>query len=171
MKVNGYRLQHALRELEHAREVAAQQFNDNILQFASATDNLPLPEVFARFTRLEKLIARLQTAQTTYNLAVTVTVLGESMPLLQAVKLVGGAGRAEKMWRETVKGKKNDRYSYSEATRNKDAEYAQRAVTVDEAMKHAQHAARVASALREAIQVGNATEVELEGLDEASLAP
>lgn len=172
MKVNGYRLQHALRELEHSREVAAQQFNDNILQFASASDNLSLPDVFARFTRLENQIARVQTAQTQYNLSVQVTVLGETMPLLQAVKLVGGAGRAEKMWRDTVKGKKNDRYSYGNTDqRSKDAEYAVRSVSVDEAMKHAQHAARIASALREAIQVGNATEIELDGLDEASLVP
>jgi hypothetical protein len=75
------------------------------------------------------------------------------------------------MWRETVKGKKNDRYSFSDASRTKDTEYAVRSISVEEAMKHAQHAARVASALREAIQVGNATEIELDGLDEASLVP
>jgi hypothetical protein len=169
MKTNGYRLQHALRELEHAREVAASQFNENVTQFASAGEKVALPEVFARFTRLEKQIASVQTAQTTYNLGVEVNVLGEKMPLLQAVKLVGGAGRAEKMWRDTVKGKK-DRYAYNADQRSKDTEYAERAIPVEEAMKHAQHAARIASALREAIQVGNATEIEL-SLDEASLLP
>lgn len=171
MKVTGYRLQHALRELEHAREVAAQQFNDNILQFKSAADNMELPLVFARFTRLEKQIAKAQTAQTRYNLSVAVNVLGEDMSLLQAVKLVGGAGRAEKMWRDTVKGKKTDRYGYNNDQRTAGTEYAERSVPVDDAMKHAQHAARIASALREAIQVGNATELEIEGLDEASLVP
>lgn len=169
MKVNGYRLQHALRELEHAREVAASQFSENMMQFKSAIDNIDIRDAFARFTTLEKKIAETQTAQTQYNLNVTVNVLGKDMPLLQAVKLVGGAGRAEKMWRDVVKGNKRDRFSYGQDHRQKDTEYAVRSVEPAEAMKHAQQAARIASALREAIQVGNSTEVEVEGLDEASL--
>jgi hypothetical protein len=172
MKVNGYRLQHALRELEHAREVAASQFSDNVLQFKSAENPVDIRQVFARFTTLEKKIAETQTAQTQYNLNVQVNVMGKEMPLLQAVKLVGGAGRAEKMWRDTVKGKKNDPYGrYAADQRNKDTEYAVLSVVQDEALKHAQQASRIASALREAIQVGNATEVEVEGLDETSLTP
>src|SRR5208283_3352957 len=171
MKVNGYRLQHALRELEHAREVAASQFADNVLQFKSAENPLDIRQVFARFTTLEKKIAETQTAQTQYNLNVQVNVMGKEMPLLQAVKLVGGAGRAEKMWRDTVKGKKNDRYGFQADQRQKDTEYAVLSVAQDEALKHAQQASRIASALREAIQVGNATEVEVEGLDETSLTP
>lgn len=171
MKVNGYRLQHALRELEHAREVAASQFADNVTQFKSTENKLDIRQVFAQFTTLEKKIAETQTAQTQYNLNVTVNVMGKEMPLLQAVKLVGGAGRAEKMWRDAVKGKKQDRYGFQQDQRQKDVEYAVLSVEPAEALKHAQQASRIASALREAIQVGNATEVEVEGLDETSLTP
>jgi hypothetical protein len=162
MKITGYKIQHKLKELEEAKEVTAQQFNDGILQFASQAEKTDIREVFARYTSLERNIAALQTLQAQYNLQVNVSVLGETMPLHQAVKLVGGAGRSQKMWKEVVKGKKNARYSFSEPDgRNKDTEYASRSVPMEEALKHSQHASRLAGSLREAIQVGNATEIEL----------
>lgn len=164
MKVTGYKLQHSLRELEQARELAAQQFGENIMQFESQEDKLELPEVFARFTSLEKKIAQLQVEQARYNLAVTVNVLGESMSLHQAIKLVGGAGRAEKMWRDVVKGNRVSRLYGGDTTRSKDQEYAKRSVSIADAVGQSKHASRVASALRQAIQLGNATEVELESL-------
>lgn len=161
MKITGYKLQHAIRELEQAREVAAQQFADNIMQFESQDDKQELPEVFARFTTLEKKIAQLQVAQANYNLAVQVNVLGEIMPLHQAVKLIGGAGRSEKMWRDVVKGQRTNKYYSPENTRSKDQEYAKRSISVTDAVGAAKHSAKVASALRQAIQLGNATEIEL----------
>jgi hypothetical protein len=171
MNVNGYALQHAIRELESAREVAAQQFGSNILQFESSEEKLELPEVFARFTSLENKIAQVQCAQARYNLAVKVDVLGQNMSLHQAVKLVGGAGRAEKMWRTVVKGgdQTNSRYYSQETSRTKENEYAKRSVSVIDALAHAKHAAKLASALRQAIQLGNATDINLEGLDAATL--
>jgi len=171
MKVTGYRIQHALRELEASRELAHQQFTENVMQFESQEDKLELPEVFARFTTLERKIAKLQIQQATYNLAVQVEVLGSTMSLHEAVKLVGGAGRAEKMWRDVVKGNasKSNRYSYGSETRSKDQEYAKRSISVSDALGHAKLASKTAGALRQAIQVGNATEVELEGLDPALL--
>jgi hypothetical protein len=171
MKINGYVLQHAIRELESAREVAAQQFASNILQFESQEDKLELPEVFARFTTLESKIAQVQCAQARYNLAVQVEVLGQAMSLHQAVKLVGGAGRAEKMWKTVVKGgeQTNHRYYSQETSRTKENEYAKRSISVANALAHAKHAAKLASALRQAIQLGNATDLDLEGLDAATL--
>ncbi len=170
MKVTGYRIQHALRELEAARELAHQQFVENVMQFESQEDKLELPEVFARFTALERKIARLQIFQANYNLAVQVNVGSETMSLHEAVKLVGGAGRAEKMWRDVVKGKTANPYSrFSEGTRSKDQEYAKRSVSVNEALGHAKLASKTAAALRQAIQVGNATELDLEGLDASLL--
>lgn len=169
MKVSGYKIQHKLKELEQLREVSSQQFQDNIMQFESSDEKLELPEVFAKYTALEKRIARLQAAQTRYNLAITVEVLGEQMPMLEAVKLVGGAGRSEKMWKDVVKGNKNRHHMYVEQTRSKDQEYAKRAVSVNEAVGFAQQATAVAGALRQAIQVGNATEIELD-LDETLFA-
>lgn len=169
MKVTGYRIQHALRELEAARELAHQQFTENVMQFDSQEDKLELPEVFARFTTLERKVAQLQIQQATYNLAVKVEVLGSTMTLHEAVKLVGGAGRAEKMWRDVVKGnKQSNRYGLAD-TRSKDQEYAKRSISVADALGHAKLAARTASALRQAIQIGNATELDLAGLDPSLL--
>lgn len=171
MKVTGYRIQHALRELEAARELAHQQFTENVMQFDSQEDKLELPEVFGRFTTLERKIAQLQIQQATYNLGVQVQVGSETMSLHEAVKLVGGAGRAEKMWKDVVKGNKSSssRYNFTPETRSKDQEYAKRSISVADALGHAKLAARMASSLRQAIQVGNATEVDLPGLDPSLL--
>jgi hypothetical protein len=169
VKVTGYKIQHKLRELEQLKEVAVQQFNENILQFQSQNEKLELPEIFATYTVLEKRIAKLQEAQTMYNLAVNVNVLGESMTLLNAVKLVGGAGRAEKMWKDVIKGARSVRHMFSEQTRSKDQEYAIRSVSTKDAVGFTQQCTQIAGALREAIQVGNSTEVEL-FLDEALFA-
>lgn len=172
MKVTGYRIQHALRELEQAREVASQQFRDNIMQFESQDEKLELPEVFAQFTSLERKIAKLQVQQALYNLAVTVNVMGENMTLHEAVKLVGGAGRAEKMWRDVVKGNHASRTRSlfgNDTVRSKDQEYAKRSIGVNEALGHAKLAAKTASALRQAIQLGNATEIDLQGLEPSLL--
>lgn len=162
MKVTGYKIQHKLKQLEQLKEVAAQQFNDNIMQFESQADKLELPDVFAKYTALEKRIARLQAAQCQYNSLVKVNVLGEDMSLLEAVKLIGGAGRAEKMWKDVVKGNRSSRYSLMDNSRSKDQEYAKRSLGINEAVGFTQQATEVASALREAIQVGNAVEIELE---------
>jgi hypothetical protein len=168
MKVTGYKIQHKLKQLEQLKEVAAQQFNDNIMQFDSQDEKLDLRDVYANYTSLEKRISKLQAAQCKYNMSVQVSVLGESMSLLEAVKLVGGAGRSEKMWKDVVKGNRPIR-GYGEQTRSKDQEYAKRAVSVTEAVQFAQQATKVASSLREAIQVGNAVEVELD-LDDSLFA-
>jgi hypothetical protein len=169
MKITGYKIQHKLKQLEQLKEVAAQQFNENIMQFESQEEKLDLRDVFATYTTLEKRISQLQTAQCQYNMNVTVNVLGENMSLLNAVKLVGGAGRAEKMWKDVAKGARSARSIYSENSRSKDQEYAKRSVSTSEAVDFAQQATKVASALREAIQVGNAIEIELD-IDEALFA-
>lgn len=164
MKVTGYKLQHTLRELTHQRDIAAGQFTESLYAFVD--DDKPNPvKLMETYRDCEDKIAKLQTAQQRYNLAVGVEVLGEKMTLSQAIKLVGGAGRAEKMWRSCAKGTGTDRYSYRNNTRSKDEEQAKRQVSVEDAMLYARKAAKFASALRMAIQVGNATEVEIEGLE------
>lgn len=102
-----------------------------------------------------------------YNLQVRVTVQGTEITLAAAVKMLGGAGRVAKMWREAV-ADKEDRYGYrNERERNKDTEIAQKRVPYDEALKEANKADGFAGALRAAIATGNATLVDIEGLDPA----
>jgi hypothetical protein len=164
MKVTGYKFQHALRELGHVSDIAAGQFNDSLKVFPDDVKTHPT-EVMARYQAAEAKIAKLQTLQAQYNLDVTVQVQGQPMTLSEAVKLVGGAGRAEKMWR-SVAAPKQDRYGGDRDTRDAGVVVAQKVISTEEAAGHAKAAARWASALREAIQVGNATEMEFP-VDEA----
>ena len=164
MKITGYKLQHRLRELHHLRDMAASQFDHGRSRFDD--DNKPTSkQAFDRYEAAEATIAKLQTAQSQYNLALRVDVLGESLTLAEAVKRVGGAGRMEKMWR-SIAVQKKDRYGFdNDEVRDAGSIRAKATVTVDEAAGYAQKAARFASALREAIQVANATAVEIDELD------
>lgn len=160
MKITGYRIQHKLRELTTELAVVVSQFEDSITKFPDEQKDHPRT-LFDRCNDLEYRIATLQTVQAKYNLAVQVDILGKKWSLAHAVKLVGGAGRNEKMWRSFAKIKK-EKYSYSEATRNKDNVYEIRVMSPDECLIEAKKAARFVAAIREAIQIGNATEIELD---------
>jgi hypothetical protein len=166
MKITGYKLQHALRELAHLRDVLSSQFKESLWVFEK--DDKPKPiQVMDSFSQTEEKIAKLQVAQAKYNLAITVKVGKDPMTLAEAVKRVGGAGRMEKMWRSVAADTGKDRYAMRENARDKNTEYAHRAMPVEKALGMAKEAARFASGLREAIQVGNAQEMEIEGLDPA----
>ena len=163
MRVTGYKLRMAIREVTHTRDIAASQFDGSLQMFQGEQKETP-ERVMANYRKAEDTLAELQTAQCKYNLAVTVPVLDQKMTLCEAVKLVGGAGRAEKMWRSAAAGEKRDRWDRKD-TRNKDEEYAVKTISTEVATALAKRAAKYASALREAIHVGNACEVEIEGLD------
>lgn len=161
MIVTGYKFQHALRELGHRRDNAAAQFKG--AQFAFEGDSVPDPKfIMMAFSRCDEAIARLQTAQQEYNLDVMVQVdNASSMTLCQAVKMVGGAGRIEKMWRLCAGHTGRNRYEDRELSRDATQVRAKRQVSVDDAMREAHVAAKFASALRTAVSIGNATEREM----------
>jgi hypothetical protein len=166
MEVTGYMFRHTLRELTHQRDIAAGQFSESLYAFEG--DDTPHPDdLMSTYSMCEAKIAQLQTAQHEYNLRVKVEVQGREMSLSEAVKRVGGAGRAEKMWRSCAKDNGRDRYSRRETTRKADEERAVRQVSITDAMNRAKAAAKFASALRMAIETGNATKIEIEGLDPA----
>lgn len=98
-----------------------------------------------------------------------VTVLDVVHPLGWAVKRIGAAGRAEKMWRDAVTPKK-DRYGYDGDSVRKDGEVrTARTTSVDDCMKKADEAARFAGAIRAALSVGNGTMIPIArlGLDKS----
>jgi hypothetical protein len=161
MNINGYKIQHTLRELQHEREIIVSQFGSSLFSFEGETKAKPI-ELSNKYKACEKKIARLQTLQAEYNLKIQVVVQGEEMSLSEAIKRVGGAGRIEKLWRSSAKDAGLDRFERRERSRNKDEIYSQRTASVDECISQAKTAAKEASALREAIQVGNAQEWELE---------
>ncbi len=170
MKITGFQLTYRLKELQDAREIATAQFNDALFTFASDSDMKLSPVELARVqTDAERTIAALQVAQARYNLAVTVDVQGERMTLHEAVKLVGGASRMAKLWKEAAKRTDGPGYGYlsGQMSRDKDHEYARRTVSVQECLERSREATRWASALRQAIQLANGTEIDMEGLDPA----
>jgi len=168
MKITGYQLTYRLRELQDQREIVSTQFNASLFQFAEEQESKQEPlELMRVFRECERKIATLQVAQASYNLAVTVEVMGETMTLHEAVKLVGGAARAAKMWKDAAKNTGRNPYALGDASRDKDHEYARRMVSVQECLEQATQTGRWASALRQAVQTANGTEMELEGLDPA----
>ena len=165
MKITGYKLRHAIREAEHIKNLAASQWDDSLHAFPGESKSSPTV-LMAKYQDAENRLAQLQLAQTQYNLTVMVDVQGIPMTLCEAVKRVGGAGRAEKMWRAAAGGEKKDRYSYrNDLTRNTTEIRAERTISVEAALDQAKKSSRHAAALREAIETGNATEVNIEGLD------
>jgi len=167
MKTTGYALREAIKRQELRRETAAQQFNGSLHAFEDEKGKDSPTKVMAAFLAAESAVAQLQTSQMRYNLAVMVDIGGKPMSLAEAIKTIGGLGRGEKMWRSAAAPKK-DRYgSDPSLERDPTRVFAQRQITVNEAVKLASESAKKVGALRAAIAVGNAREVELEGLEAA----
>lgn len=167
MKVTGVKIKEMIRIHELRRDAVVRQYEPALHAFKDEKKTHP-KEIVAKYLDAERSIARLQTAQARYNLKIEVDVVGEKMTLAEAIKRVGGAGRAEKLWR-TATGPKQDRYAYrgDDLVREEGKERAIPTVTPDQALEFATEAARVAGAFRAAIATGNAREIEIEDLDAA----
>lgn len=164
--VSGYQLREAIRRWELRKDSSFERFGESLIYFPD--DPKPDPVGLAdSFSQAEDAIVALQVAQMRYNLLVKVSVLGVEMPLGQAVKRIGGAGRLGKMWRDAT-GNKKDRYStYREDTRKSDEIRANRTMPVNECMSRADKAAVFAGAMRAAIATGNSVQLPIAeiGLD------
>lgn len=161
MEVTGYKLREALRNHRTLRDVHAARFNETLFQFEGSDAQSP-QEVADAFRKADHAVAALEEAQQFYNQQVRVKAGGETMTLARAIKMVGGAGRLEKMWRSAAKDSGRDRYSYREMTRKSDEIVAKRMVSIDDSIKLATNAAQFASELRSAISEANATKVNIE---------
>jgi len=165
MKVNGYQLREGIKRWLLQRDAASSAFKDSLFSFNDEDKSTP-DKVMLEFDKADHNLARLEEIQQCYNRIVLCNVMSKQITLALCVKLVGGAGRREKMWREAAVGKK-DRFSYrEEASRERDSskEYAKRVLSVKDCSDASQAAAKYASALRNAIARGNATEVEVANL-------
>jgi hypothetical protein len=160
MKVNGYKLRNAIQNQCHRREVLAAQFKDSLKVFPEEQKEHPsnMMEVYAA---CEGAIAMLQVAQTMYNSQVRVEFDGQQVPLLFVIKAVGGMGRIEKMWRTSTP--REDPYGYRETgQRSKEHVYAEAQMSPKALLEASKAAAKKAAAAREAIAVGNATELDID---------
>ena len=166
MKTNGYQIREAIKRWELRRETASTQFAESLFAFPEERESRETPDDLMNvFLKAEQSIGQLQTAQTRYNLEVKVRSTSFDMTLCEAVKRIGGAGRAEKMWRTATSDKGRDRYQSREMSRSKDEIYAVRVLSVKETMKRAGDAAVFAGSLRAAIAEGNTRIIDIEGLD------
>lgn len=172
MKVTGYMLREAIKQHELRRDTASRAFNGSLKKFPDE-EKEPPHKVIETFTHAEHAIAALQEAQMRYNLLVEVEFDMPGNPqtrmsLAKAIKLVGGAGRVEKMWRSAT-GPKKDRYGgyrdddEIDPTRIR----AVSTITPSEAVKQATLSGKVAGALRAAIATANAVPIEIESLSPA----
>lgn len=166
MKVSGYMLREAIKEYELRSSAAATGFDRTLRAFPSEIEkglkDKP-QEVVDRFLAAELAVARLQTVQAEYNLKVFLTVDGSQISLTQAVKMIGGLARAEKMWRSVASPKK-DRYGYDDSDRERDPtkERSEAQISQKDAATLSSKLARKAGRLRAAIATANATEIELD---------
>lgn len=164
MKVTGYQLQSSIKELQESRDLLQGQFAGSLHKFDDEQKRDPV-ELASAIEGFERRIADLQAAQGVYNAKVRVTVDGQEMSLLAAVKQVGGANRIVNLWKGVANSgaEKRERLSLygDRLTRNKDQEVAKETVSADKAIEMVQVASKRARALRAAIQFGNSVEIDL----------
>lgn len=163
MLINGYQIQTAIKEAKQRRDIAESRWNGS--QTAFADEQFTHPSVhLERIIAAERQTATLQVAQARYNLAVTVTVDGESMTLLEAIKLVGAAARTEHLWKALVDTDAGQSWRHGVNVRERQAgvEVSKRLISADEAADAMVTAAAYARRLRGAIASGNAQFVELD---------
>jgi hypothetical protein len=164
MQVTGCQLRSAIRKWSLRRDAAVKQFDKTLFKFENEKKPSPT-EVMDQVVKAETAIARLQEIQGRYNMAVRVSVQGQTMSLYEAIKRVGGVGRIEKMWRSAAGLEKSDRYSYRSKdapVRNKDTEVAARTLSLEQASGFAQKATAACSDFQSVIAEANTSKVELE---------
>ena len=170
MEVTGYQLKEALKMTSLELSTIQSQFEETLFKFDDEDKETP-EEIANKIYTLELKIAKLQTAQSFYNMAVEVDVQKIKFLLEEAIKCVGGAGRLSKMWRTASKGKTRDRWSdLQAATRKEGEERAKPTITKMQALGKAKEAEKLASALRSAIAIGNTAKVSIDWVDEDLLS-
>lgn len=159
MKVDGVQIREALSRWKTKADTLATQFPEACWAFQGEEKQSPF-DVHDSVVNAEEAVAQLEELQQAYNSNVCVLVQDKSMTLARAVKLVGGAGRRAKAWKDVARDTGRDRYS-SGRTRSTTEEVAKRTVSVEEALGRHAAAERYASAIRSAIARGNMTQVEI----------
>jgi hypothetical protein len=160
IKVTGFQLRNALNSLRLQRDAAYRTLEAS--QFAFEGEIKDPIAASVEVEALETRIAKIETAQMAYNLAINVTFQGQPVSLAFAVKHVGGRGRIAKQWRGVVAPKK-DRYStYDDLTRvrDNDKEVAKQVVDMPVAFQQFQGQEKAAVDLRNAIAVANGQQFE-----------
>jgi hypothetical protein len=83
MKVNGYKLQQAIKSRQEDRDLLNGQFNGSLYKFEDEDKRNPV-EIANDLTKAEQEIAYLQSVQGLYNTKVVITVDGQDVTLLRS---------------------------------------------------------------------------------------
>lgn len=161
MEVNGFQIREALKRWERRKKTADSLFKETLWSFEDAGKAPDSRKVAEEYKRSDLAVARLQELQQKFNSQVNLDVLGQKMTMALAIKILGGAGRLEKMWSGAVTDQGGDRYYRRENSRKADDIYACRTVSQEDCAKLADEAAHFSSALRNAIAVGNTQKVSI----------
>ena len=169
MKITGFQMMDRMEVLREQGQVVNKQFVRSLFRFVDDQTQPDPRDLMRAFSEYERKIALLQTAQAQYNSRVQVEVRGETMPLQQAIKMYGSVKQIKQNWQTAAKpdpteASKQRYYSGSNdfLSRDKDTEYAQRVVSMEECKQFAEDAANLALALKQAIRSGNAAIVDIE---------
>jgi hypothetical protein len=87
------------------------------------------------------------------------------MTLAEAIKISGVADRNEKLWKGTTVSPRRRSYDPSPLERDGSLERAVPTISAKEILDQTTMASRATGQLRAALAAGNATEVDIEGLD------
>jgi len=170
MKITGYQLQQAIKARQEDRDLLQGQFSGSLFKFEDEVKRDPT-EIADDLAKAEREIAQLQAAQGVYNTKVTITVGGQDISLLQAIKQIGGANRVAGLWKGVAQqsagalgGGRRNRYDpYGQGSvRDKEQEYAKATVDAETAISKAKETSKAARAMRAAISAGNAKSVDVE---------
>lgn len=169
-KVTGHQLKEALKMASLTLSTIFSQFDETLYKFHD--EEKESPSVIAdKISEFENKVAKIQTAQSLYNLSVKIIVNNKEMTLEEAIKRVGGAGRMAKMWRNASKGSKHERYYGGDhKRRSADEEIAKPTISKTDALEKAKDAEKFAAKLRTAIAIGNSTEVSIDFVDDDLLS-
>ena len=163
-EVTGYQLREAIKIQETLKIATVCKFEWSLKKFEDEEKESPIA-IDKVIRESDYNIAHLRTAQSAYNLLVEVEVRDRKMPLAQAIKLVGGAGALEKMWRLAA-APKVDRYAArDDLVRRADEIHQKPTISSQEATGHAISAAKWAGALRAAIAEGNGVKANIDFLN------
>lgn len=167
MKINGYKLQHMLADLKQERETLTALFDKETRAFPSDEKGDPMA-VSESLEKCESEIVHIQDIQASYNRQVMVELAGESIPLSAAIKLAGGLGRIEGLWRKLVgEISSSHRNPYNDGLATRPAPGAQTqetqvfTVSLDVARKRLREATKLTRECKEAVAGGNGQAVDI----------
>jgi hypothetical protein len=163
MIITGNRILDALDMLKERVKALDAQFKPSLFRFDDEDEKRDPRDIVREYEALQARIARLQEAQSAYNLRVEVDVLGERVTLQRVLHLIGSATRVKAHWLSAASPEEQPAYLYNPMRqRDKEHEYAKRVVPMAEAQQLADRASLNAMALKQAIRSGNAREVDLD---------